>query len=171
MWAWKVAPALAAGCCIVMKPSELTPLSALYMCQLVKEAGIPAGVFNTVPGLGATTGDAISRHMDIDKVKSTHTSALLSQRSGLNLGMLYEGCTSPVHREGPADPMPGRFHRIGNDGKKNIHRGSRVQPEESHPRARRKVAFADLRVGECRRGGGLVGSGNMVQLGPRLYGR
>ncbi|RSH82124.1 aldehyde dehydrogenase (NAD(P)(+)) ald5 [Saitozyma podzolica] len=71
MWAWKVAPALAAGCCIVMKPSELTPLSALYMCQLVKEAGIPAGVFNTVPGLGATTGDAISRHMDIDKVAFT----------------------------------------------------------------------------------------------------
>lgn len=71
MWAWKIAPALAAGCCVVMKPSELTPISALYMCELVKEAGIPAGVVNTVPGLGATTGDAISRHMDIDKVAFT----------------------------------------------------------------------------------------------------
>jgi acyl-CoA reductase-like NAD-dependent aldehyde dehydrogenase len=50
-------------------------MSALYMCQLVKEAGIPAGVFNTVPGLGATTGDAISRHMDIDKVQSGYTLA------------------------------------------------------------------------------------------------
>jgi aldehyde dehydrogenase (NAD+) len=54
-----------------MKPSELTPITALYMCQLIKEAGIPAGVVNTVPGLGATTGDAISRHMDIDKVAFT----------------------------------------------------------------------------------------------------
>ncbi|WOO80044.1 Aldehyde dehydrogenase [Vanrija pseudolonga] len=71
MWSWKVAPALAAGCTIVMKPSELTPLTALYMCDLVKEAGIPAGVINTVPGLGATTGEAISRHMDIDKVAFT----------------------------------------------------------------------------------------------------
>lgn len=51
-----------------MKPSELTPLTALVLCDLAKEAGIPAGVINTVPGLGATTGDAISRHMDIDKV-------------------------------------------------------------------------------------------------------
>lgn len=68
MWAWKVAPALAAGCTVVMKPSELTPLSALYMCDLIKEAGFPAGVVNTVPGLGSTAGEAISRHLDIDKV-------------------------------------------------------------------------------------------------------
>jgi len=68
MWGWKVAPALAAGCTIVMKPSELTPLTAMVLCDLIKEAGFPEGVFNTVPGLGPTTGDAISRHMDIDKV-------------------------------------------------------------------------------------------------------
>jgi len=71
MWAWKIGPAIAAGCTVVMKPSELTPLSALYMCDLIKEAGFPAGVINTVPGLGATTGDAISRHMDIDKIAFT----------------------------------------------------------------------------------------------------
>lgn len=53
---------------MIMKPSELTPITALVMCELAKEAGFPAGVINTVPGLGATTGDAISRHMDIDKV-------------------------------------------------------------------------------------------------------
>jgi aldehyde dehydrogenase (NAD+) len=63
-----VGPAIAAGCTIVMKPSELTPLTALMMCDLAKEAGFPAGVLNTVPGLGSTTGDAIARHMDIDKV-------------------------------------------------------------------------------------------------------
>ncbi|WRT67560.1 uncharacterized protein IL334_004532 [Kwoniella shivajii] len=71
MWAWKVGPALAAGCTVVMKPSELTPLTALVMCDLAKEAGFPPGVINTVGGLGATTGDAISRHMDIDKVAFT----------------------------------------------------------------------------------------------------
>jgi aldehyde dehydrogenase (NAD+) len=69
MWAWKVAPALAAGCTIVMKPSELTPLTAMVLCELVVEAGFPPGVINTLPGLGATTGEAISRHMDVDKVR------------------------------------------------------------------------------------------------------
>ncbi|BEJ14568.1 hypothetical protein CspHIS471_0403350 [Cutaneotrichosporon sp. HIS471] len=71
MWAWKVAPALAAGCTIVMKPSELTPLTALMMNALASEAELPAGVLNTVPGLGKSTGDAIARHMDIDKVAFT----------------------------------------------------------------------------------------------------
>ncbi|KAK4688186.1 hypothetical protein P7C73_g1926, partial [Tremellales sp. Uapishka_1] len=71
MWAWKVGPALAAGCTVVMKPSELTPLTALVLSDLAKEAGFPPGVINTLPGLGATTGDAISRHMDIDKVAFT----------------------------------------------------------------------------------------------------
>jgi acyl-CoA reductase-like NAD-dependent aldehyde dehydrogenase len=78
MWGWKVAPALAAGCTIVMKPSELTPLTAMVLCDLIKEAGFPEGVFNTVPGLGPTTGDAIARHMDIDKVSLTCFSQVLS---------------------------------------------------------------------------------------------
>lgn len=68
MWAWKVGPALAAGCCVIMKPSELTPLTALKLCDLAVEAGFPAGVIQTLPGLGATTGNAIASHMDIDKV-------------------------------------------------------------------------------------------------------
>ncbi|ORY57984.1 putative aldehyde dehydrogenase [Leucosporidium creatinivorum] len=71
MWAWKVAPALAAGCTIVMKPSELTPLTALALCDLIVEAGFPPGVVNVVPGYGATAGAAISSHMDIDKVAFT----------------------------------------------------------------------------------------------------
>lgn len=71
MWGWKVGPALAAGCCVVMKPSELTPLTALYLCELAKEAGFPAGVINTLPGLGATTGNAIASHMDVDKIAFT----------------------------------------------------------------------------------------------------
>ncbi|GAA5918864.1 hypothetical protein JCM6882_002441 [Rhodosporidiobolus microsporus] len=71
MWAWKVGPALAAGCTIVMKPSELTPLTALALSDLIVEAGFPAGVVNTLPGLGSVTGAAISSHMDIDKVAFT----------------------------------------------------------------------------------------------------
>jgi len=65
MWAWKVGPALAAGCTIVMKPSELTPLTALALCDLIKEAGFPPGVVNCVPGLGSTAGAAIAEHMDV----------------------------------------------------------------------------------------------------------
>lgn len=71
MWSWKVAPALACGCTIVMKPSELTPLTALKLSELVVEAGFPPGVVNTVPSLGAVGGAAISAHMGIDKVAFT----------------------------------------------------------------------------------------------------
>ncbi|KIK06785.1 hypothetical protein K443DRAFT_674072 [Laccaria amethystina LaAM-08-1] len=71
MWAWKVAPALAVGCTIVMKPSELTPLTALKLSELVKEAGFPPGVVNTVPSLGPVGGAAISSHLDVDKVAFT----------------------------------------------------------------------------------------------------
>ncbi|KAH8804238.1 aldehyde dehydrogenase domain-containing protein [Flagelloscypha sp. PMI_526] len=71
MLIWKWAPALATGNTIVMKPSELTPLSALKMCHLVKEAGFPPGVVNVVTGYGTTVGHAISSHMDIRKVAFT----------------------------------------------------------------------------------------------------
>ncbi|KAF9569015.1 aldehyde dehydrogenase [Agrocybe pediades] len=71
MWAWKVAPALATGCTIVMKPSELTPLTALKLSELVKEAGFPPGVVNTVPSLGPVGGAALASHLDVDKVAFT----------------------------------------------------------------------------------------------------
>ncbi|KIM90700.1 hypothetical protein PILCRDRAFT_973 [Piloderma croceum F 1598] len=71
MWAWKVAPALACGCTIVMKPSELTPLTALKLSELVKEAGFPPGVLNTVPSLGPVGGAALSEHQNVDKVAFT----------------------------------------------------------------------------------------------------
>lgn len=71
MAAWKLGPALAAGCTIVLKPSELTPLSLLALCDLIVEAGFPPGVVNVVPGFGSTTGAAISSHMDIDKIAFT----------------------------------------------------------------------------------------------------
>lgn len=71
MWAWKVAPALAVGCTIVMKPSELCPLTALKLSELIKEAGFPPGVLNTVPSLGSVGGAALTAHPDVDKVAFT----------------------------------------------------------------------------------------------------
>lgn len=75
MWSWKVAPALATGNAVVLKPAESTPLSALYVSQLVKEAGVPKGIYNLVPGFGKIVGEAISRHPDIRKVAFTGSTA------------------------------------------------------------------------------------------------
>jgi aldehyde dehydrogenase (NAD+) len=71
MQSWKLAPALATGNTIVMKPAEQTPLSALRIGELVVEAGFPEGVVNLLPGFGPTAGAAIARHMDVDKVAFT----------------------------------------------------------------------------------------------------
>lgn len=71
MAAWKLAPALAAGCSVLIKPAEQTPLTALRLAALATEAGIPDGVFNVLPGLGETTGQAIGRHRDVDVVSFT----------------------------------------------------------------------------------------------------
>jgi aldehyde dehydrogenase (NAD+) len=71
MQAWKLAPALATGNTVVMKPAEQTPLSALRIAELIVEAGYPPGVVNMLPGYGPTAGAAIARHMDVDKVAFT----------------------------------------------------------------------------------------------------
>jgi aldehyde dehydrogenase (NAD+) len=71
MQAWKLAPALATGNTVVMKPAEQTPLSALRMGELIVEAGFPEGVVNMLPGFGPTAGAAIANHMDVDKVAFT----------------------------------------------------------------------------------------------------
>jgi aldehyde dehydrogenase (NAD+) len=77
-WNWplnqitsKLAPALAAGCTVVLKPSEIAPLSAIIFAEVLHEAGVPNGVFNLVNGDGPTVGEAISRHPDIDMVSFT----------------------------------------------------------------------------------------------------
>jgi phenylacetaldehyde dehydrogenase len=71
MAAWKVGPALACGCTVVLKPAEQTPLSALRLGELVLEAGIPAGVVNVVTGFGEETGAPLAAHPDVDKVAFT----------------------------------------------------------------------------------------------------
>jgi aldehyde dehydrogenase (NAD+) len=83
MTAWKWGPALAAGCTIVMKPAEQTPLTCLRMAWIAQQAGIPDGVINVVPGFGPTAGAAIVRHPGVDKVAFTGelATAKIIQRS------------------------------------------------------------------------------------------
>eukprot|EP00057_Strongylocentrotus_purpuratus_P005797 XP_003731782.2 PREDICTED: aldehyde dehydrogenase, mitochondrial [Strongylocentrotus purpuratus] len=71
MQAWKLAPALASGCTVVMKVAEQTPLTALYIASLIKEAGFPEGVVNILPGYGPTAGAAVASHPGIEKVAFT----------------------------------------------------------------------------------------------------
>ena len=71
MASWKLAPALAAGCTVVLKPAEQTPLSALRLGELMMEAGFPEGVVNIVPGFGETAGAALAAHPDVDKIAFT----------------------------------------------------------------------------------------------------
>ena len=71
MQAWKLAPALATGNTVVMKPAEQTPLTALRIGELIVDAGFPEGVVNLLPGFGPTAGAAIANHMDVDKVAFT----------------------------------------------------------------------------------------------------
>jgi aldehyde dehydrogenase (NAD+) len=100
MQAWKWGPALAAGCCVILKPAEQTPLSALRVGELAMEAGFPEGVVNIVTGYGEA-GAAITEHMDIDKVAftgSTEVGKLIMQgagRSNLKRVTLELGGKSP----------------------------------------------------------------------------
>ena len=90
-WNWpmnqvclKVIPALAAGCTMVLKPSELAPLSAMILAEMIDEVKFPAGVFNLVNGDGATTGDALTSHSDVNMISftgSTRAGALISKNA------------------------------------------------------------------------------------------
>jgi aldehyde dehydrogenase (NAD+)/betaine-aldehyde dehydrogenase len=90
MTSWKLAPALAAGCAIVLKPDPATPLSALRLAELAVEVGFPAGVINVVPGDGPTTGSHLVTHPGVDKVAFTG-----STRTGSEIMRL---CAEPVKR-------------------------------------------------------------------------
>jgi phenylacetaldehyde dehydrogenase len=88
MAAWKLGPALAVGCTIVLKPAEQTPLSALRLGEIIQEAGIPDGVVNIVTGFGETAGAALAAHPDVDKVAftgSTEVGKLIVHASTGNL--------------------------------------------------------------------------------------
>jgi phenylacetaldehyde dehydrogenase len=88
MAAWKLGPALATGCTVVLKPAEQTPLSALRLAELMLEAGVPEGVVNVVPGFGETAGAALAVHEDVDKVAftgSTEVGKLIARAATGNL--------------------------------------------------------------------------------------
>jgi phenylacetaldehyde dehydrogenase len=88
MAAWKIAPALAAGCTIVLKAAEQTPLTALRLGEIIHEAGVPPGVVNILTGFGETAGAALAAHPDVDKVAftgSTEVGKLIVQAAAGNL--------------------------------------------------------------------------------------
>jgi len=90
MAAWKLSPALAAGCAVVLKPDPQTPLSALRVAELAQEVGFPAGAINVVPGDGPTTGAYLVRHPGVDKAAFTG-----STRTG---GEIMRLCSEPIKR-------------------------------------------------------------------------
>ena len=99
---WKSAPCLAAGNCMVYKPSEFTPLHALKLAEIYSEAGVPPGVFNVVQGYGAAAGQAIIEHPLIGKVSFTGSTAVgrkvveASSRTNLKRITLELGGKSPA---------------------------------------------------------------------------
>jgi len=90
----KVAPALAAGCTVVLKPSEVTPLNAFLLAEVVEAAGLPAGVFNLVTGTGPVVGEAIAAHPSVDMVSFTG-----STRAGRRVSELASASVKPVAME------------------------------------------------------------------------
>ncbi len=134
MATWKLAPALAAGCTVVLKPAEQTPLTALRLGELIQAAGIPDGVVNIVPGFGPTAGAAIASHPGIDKVAFTgsgEVGRLILQAAAGNLKKvsLELGGKSPVIVFPDADlsvAVPGAARAIFNNSGQVCAAGSRL---------------------------------------------
>jgi phenylacetaldehyde dehydrogenase len=140
MAVWKLGPALAVGCTIVMKPAEQTPLSALRLGELIMEAGFPAGVVNIVPGFGETAGAALAAHPDVDKLAftgSTEVGKLIVHAAAGNLKKvsLELGGKSPNIVLADADletAIPGSAHAIFFNHGQCCTAGSRLFVHKSH---------------------------------------
>jgi aldehyde dehydrogenase (NAD+) len=140
MQSLKLGPALACGCTILMKPAEQTPLTALYVASLVKEAGFPPGVVNIVPGYGPTAGAAIASHPNIDKIAFTgsvevgHLIQEAAGKSNLKRVTLELGGKSPciICADADLDDAVEQAHNylFFNQGQ-NCCAGSRIFIEES----------------------------------------
>jgi phenylacetaldehyde dehydrogenase len=139
MAAWKLGPALASGCCVILKPAEQTPLSALRLGELCLEAGIPAGVVNVVTGFGEETGAPLAAHPDVDKVAftgSTEVGKLILQAAAGNLKKvsLELGGKSPNVVYADADletAIPGAANAIFFNHGQCCSAGSRLFVEQS----------------------------------------
>jgi len=126
MAAWKLGPALACGNTVVLKPAEQTPLSALYLATLIKEAGFPPGVVNIVPGYGKTAGSVLAGHQGVDKIAftgSTATGRNIMRSAAVNMKniTLETGGKSPLLVFEDADlDQAVKWSHVGIMGKPNL---------------------------------------------------
>ena len=166
---WKLAPALAAGCTVVLKPAEETPLTALRLGELALEAGFPAGVINIVTGMGPTAGAALAEHPDVDKITftgSTEVGRLIVRAAAGNMKKVTVelGGKSPVIVLDDADlnaAIPGAASAIFFNQGQTCCAGSRLYVAERH--------FEDMVAGLSEQANALkVGPGldPTAQLGP-----
>ena len=139
MAAWKLAPALAAGCSCILKPAEITPLTALHLGRLLLEAGVPEGVVSILPGPGGTLGQHLARHPQVNKVAFTGSTEVGKQlladaRGNLKRLSLELGGKSPVLIFGDADlprAIAGAADAIFANAGQVCVAGSRVYAEQS----------------------------------------
>ena len=119
MAVWKVAPALAMGNSVVLKPAEQSPLTALRLGELASEAGLPPGVLNVVPGLGEGAGQALAGHNDVDMIAFTGSGAVG------RLLMRYSGGEQPqAHQPGTGRQVPAdRLRGLSRHGRRRASRG------------------------------------------------
>lgn len=165
----RLAPILACGNTVVLKPAEQTPLSALWLGELLLEAGVPPGVVNVVPGLGPTAGAAIARHMGIDKVTftgSTEVGREIVKASAGNMKRVTMelGGKSPNIVFADADPEAaarGMFNGIFYNQGQTCSAGSRIFVER--PMYEKAVAALAERAKTIRQGNGLDPK---MQMGP-----
>ena len=176
-WNWplnqvasKTAPALATGCTVVLKPSEIAPLSAMLLAEIIDEAGLPAGVFNLVNGDGPTVGEAIAAHPEIDMVSFTGSTA-----AGIKVAKLAADTVKRIAQElggksaniilADADLKTAVIegvHACYTNGGQNCQSPTRMLI----PRAQRDAAFAAAReaVGSIRLGDPLDPASTMGPL-------
>ena len=176
-WNWplnqvasKTAPALATGCTVVLKPSEIAPLSAMLLAEIIDDAGVPAGVFNLVNGDGPTVGEAIAAHPEIDMVSFTGSTA-----AGIKVAKLAANTVKRVAQElggksaniilADADlkaAVIDGVHACYTNGGQNCQSPTRMLI----PRAQRDAAFAAAReaVGSIRLGDPLDPASTMGPL-------
>jgi phenylacetaldehyde dehydrogenase len=139
MAAWKLGPALTTGNCVVLKPAEQTPLTALRLAGLIAEAGMPAGVVNVVTGFGETAGAALTAHMDVDKVAFTGSTAVgklivaASAASNLKKLTLELGGKSPniIFDDAGPEAIEGAAHAIFFNHGQCCVAGSRLYVQQS----------------------------------------
>lgn len=159
MLAWKVAPALACGNTVVLKPAEQTPLSAMYFGKLIQEAGLPEGVVNILPGLGAEAGKPLAEHTGVDKIAftgSTNTGRAIMRSAATNLKNITLECggksPSIVFADAELDQAVKWTHMgiMGNQGEVSLMFNTFLSPDVNRPgpyrSAQQRVVFTCMKT-------------------------